>query len=109
MPDLASSNGKTMDNPIKAVIVDDDTVVIDGCKLVKTDEIADALRSALQSDPNIILVIEPTKNEYYRGIGKVIYASQHVGMPVENLRYTNEDGEVLTFDELRARNPTPSV
>lgn len=96
-----------MNNLIKAVIVDDETVVIDGRKLVEKDEIAEKLRLALQNDPNFILVIEPTKNGYYRGTGKVIYASQRVGVPVENLRYTTEDGEVLTFDELRARNPTP--
>lgn len=98
-----------MDNPIKAIIMDDETVVIDGRKLVEKDEIAEALESALQSDPNFILVIEPMKNEYYRGTGKVIYASQRVGIPVENLRYTTENGEVVTFDELQARNSASSV
>jgi hypothetical protein len=53
-------------------------------------------------------VIEP-KDGCYKGIGKVIHASQRVGVPVENLRYTTGDGEVVTFDELRARNATPSV
>lgn len=82
--------------------------MIDGRKLVEKDEVAEALRSALQSNPNFILVIEP-KNEYYKGMGKVIYASPRVGVPVENLRYTMEGGEVVTFDELRARNPIPPV
>jgi hypothetical protein len=101
--------GENMGNPIKAIIVDDETIVIDGRKLAEKDEIAEVLRQALQSDPNFILVIEPTKNGYYRGTGKVIYASQRVGVPVENLRYTTEDGEVISFDELRARNPTPPL
>ena len=96
-----------MDKPIKAVIMDDETVVMDGRKLVGNDQIADALREALQSDPNFILLIEPTKNGGYRGTGKLIYASQRVGVPIENLRYTLEDGEVVTLDELRARNPSP--
>lgn len=98
-----------MNNQIKAVIVDDETILIDGRRLVEKDEVAETLRSALQSNPNFILVIEPTKNEYYKGTGKLIYASQRVGVPVENLRYTMEGGEVVTFDELRARNPTPPV
>ena len=67
------------------------------------------LGSALQSDPNFILVVEPTKNEYYKGIGTVIYASQRVGMPAGNLRYMTEDGKVVTFDELRTRNSMPSA
>ncbi|MFC5461158.1 hypothetical protein [Massilia niabensis] len=98
-----------MDNQLKAVILDDETILLDGRKLVEQDELADALRLALQRDPNLILVIEPAKNEYYKGTGKVIYASQRVGVPVENLRFTTEDGDVVTFDELRARNPAPPV
>jgi hypothetical protein len=97
-----------MNNHIKAVIVDDDTILIDGRQLPGQDEVGDALASALRDDPQFILVIEP-KDGCYKGIGKVIYASQRVGVPVENLRYTTEDGEVVTFDELRARNATPSV
>ena len=96
-----------MDNHIKAVIVDDETIVFDGRKLLEQDALADALRSALQSDPNFILVIAPTQAGYYKATGKVIYASQRAGVPVENLRYTMEDGEVVSFDELRARNPAP--
>jgi hypothetical protein len=91
---------------MKAVIIDPETISIDGRKLIGTDEVADVLRSALQSDPNFTLVIEPMKSEYYKGTGTVIYASQRVGVPVENLRYTTEDGDVVTFDELRERNAT---
>ena len=96
-----------MTNHIKAVIVDDDTILIDGKKLAGQDEVSDVLGSALRNDPDLILVIEP-KAGCYKGIGKVIYGSQRVGMPVENLRYTMEDGEVVTFDALRARTPPPS-
>jgi len=93
-----------MGNQIKAVIVDDETISIDGRTLLDRDALVDALGSALQRDPAVILVIAPQKNEYYKGIGQVIYASQHVGFPVENLRYTMEDGDVVSFDELRARS-----
>ena len=84
-------------------------LLINGSKLVGTDAVADVLRSALQSDPNFTLVIEPMKNEYYKGTGTVIYASQRVGVPIENLRYTMEDGDVVTFDELRERNTTTPI
>lgn len=93
---------------IKAVILDDEAVSINGRMLIENDEVAQALESALQADPDFILVIEPVKHEYYKGIGKVIYASQRVGVPVANLRYTMEGGEVVTFDELRRRNPASS-
>ena len=98
-----------MRNQIKAVVVDDETIEIDGRKLAGIDEVADALASLLRNEPDFILVIEPAKNEYFNGTGTVIYASQRIGMPVENLRYTMEDGEVVSFDELRSRNPTPPV
>ena len=94
-----------MDNHIKAVIVDDETILFDGRQLVEQDALDDALRSALQNDPNFILVIAPTQHGYYKATGKVIYASRRAGVPVENLRFTMENGEVVTFDELRARNP----
>jgi hypothetical protein len=97
-----------MENQLNVLIVDDETISIAGQALVERADIVDALRTAVQGDPGVILVIEPKQNGYYKGIGKVIYASQHAGVPVENLRYTTEDGEVLTFDELRARHPAPS-
>ena len=50
-------------------------------------ELVEALRSALQQNPNVALVIEPVKAEYYAGVAKVIDASQRVGVQVENLRY----------------------
>ena len=97
-----------MNNHIKAVILDDDTILFDGRQLHGQDEVREALGSALQNDPGFILVIEP-KPGCYKGIGIVIYASQRVGVPLANLRYTTEDGEVVTFDELRARTPPPSA
>jgi hypothetical protein len=95
-----------MTNQIKAVVVDDDTISIDGRTLVEGAELAAALRSAMQRDPGMILIIEPRKPDDYKGIGKVIYASQAAGVPVASLRFTMDDGEVLTFDALRARHAT---
>jgi hypothetical protein len=62
------------------------------------------------ADPNFTLIIrQAASSGHYKGIGTVIYASQRVGVPVENLRWQMEDGEVVTFDESKARNPTPPV
>jgi hypothetical protein len=93
-----------MTHQIKAVVVDDDTISLDGRTLVEGAELAAALRSAMQRDPGVILIIEPRKPDDYKGIGKVIYASQSAGVPVESLRFTMDDGEVLTLDALRARH-----
>jgi hypothetical protein len=98
-----------MDNQITAVVVDDETILLDGRTLVGKDEVANALRSILESDPNFILLIGSMPTEHYKGIGTIIYASQRAGVPVQNLRLTMDNGEVVTFDELRARNPTPSM
>jgi hypothetical protein len=78
-------------------------------KLVESEELAEALKSALQRDPDFILVIAPMRSDYYKGIGKVLYTSQRVGVPIENLRYMTEDGRVVTFDELRAITPAEPV
>ena len=93
-----------MNNPITAVVIDEQTIELDGRTLVGMDEVADAIASALQRDPNLILLIASGPSEHYKGIGTVIYASQRVGMPVENIRWTMDDGEVVSVDELRARN-----
>jgi len=98
-----------MDNHIKAVIPDNETILIDDRKLVEIEELAEVLKSALQKDPNLVLVIAPMRSDYYKGIGKVLYASHRVGVPLENLRYAMENGEVVTFDELRARTPAEPV
>lgn len=95
-----------MNNQITAAVLDDTTILLDGRKHVGMDEVANALASALESDPNFTLVIESTPSEHYRGIGTVIYASQRVGVPVENLRWTMDDGAVVSFEELKARNAT---
>ena len=104
-----NSNEEIMNNQITAVILDDETISIDGQVLADNAALIDALRSALQRDPDVIVVIEATTSGYYKGIGKVMYGSQRVGVPVENLRYTTEDGHVVTFDELRARAPAPQA
>ncbi|VXB29939.1 hypothetical protein [Massilia sp. 9I] len=95
-----------MNRLISAVVVDDTTIVIDGRRLIGMDEVADALASALHSDPNFILLIESRPAEHYKGIGTVIYASQRVGVPVENLRWTTDDGDVVSFGELKDRHPS---
>jgi len=102
-------DGRMMSTQIKAVVADDDTIYLDGQKLVERDALVDALKAAVESDPDLILVIEPQQPGSYKGIGKVIYASQFAGMPVGCLRFTLEDGEVVSFAELQARGPAASA
>ena len=98
-----------MNNQITALVVDDETILLDGQKLTGMDEVANALRAALERESDCVLVIESISPDYYRGIGIVIYASQRIGVPMESLRLRMADGEVISFDELRARNSTPPV
>lgn len=72
-------------------------------------EIVDGLRSAPESDPNFTLIIRSTSTGQYRGIGTLIYASQRVGVQIENLRWQMDDGEVMSFDELKAQNRSPPL
>jgi hypothetical protein len=98
-----------MAKELKAVVAGDDTIYVDGQELGERAELVEVLKSALESDPDLILVIAPQQPDSYKGIGKVIYASQSAGVPVGNLRIAMQDGEVLSFDELRARGPAAPV
>jgi hypothetical protein len=94
-----------MGTQLNAVVIDDDTIFIEGRILSEQSALVDLFRSAVASDPGLLLVVSPRTDEHFKGIGKVIYASQRAGVPVANLRYRSEDGKVLTFDQLRARDP----
>lgn len=98
-----------MNDHTTAVVLDDQTILLDGRKLVGMDALASALRSKLESDPHFTILIESTPTAHYRGIGTVIYASQRAGVPVENLRWTMDDGAIVSFDELKARNSAAST
>lgn len=99
-----------MSNQITATVIGDEAISLDGSTLTGKDEIANGLKSTLERDPNFTLIIRPTTSTgHYKGIGTVIYVSQRVGIPVENLRWQMDDGEIVNFDELKARNPTPPV
>jgi hypothetical protein len=98
-----------MQNQIVAVVVDEETILLDGHMLIGKDELANAFKSALEGDPNFILLIGSKPTEHYKGIGTVIYASQRVGVPLENIRWTLDDGDVVTFDELRTRSQMSSL
>lgn len=99
-----------MSKQITATVVNDETILLDGSTCIGKDKVANGLRLALESDPHFTLIIRSAASSgYYKGIGTVIYASQRVGVPVENLRWQMEDGEVITFDELKAHNPTPPL
>jgi len=96
-----------MNKQITAVVEDDHKILLDGRELNGIDDVANALGAELEKDPNFTLVIASSPTEYYRGIGTLIYASQRAGVPVENLRWTMDDGAVVTFEELKARNAAP--
>ncbi|WP_312512477.1 hypothetical protein [Massilia sp.] len=93
-----------MTHQINAVAVDEGTILIDGHTVTGIDEAAEVLALALQSDPNVILLIESTPTAHYRAIGMVIYASQRVGVPLGNIRWTTDDGDVISFGDLKARS-----
>lgn len=84
---MARTGPRAMDDSLHVRVTDDETISIDGRVMAGNAELVDALRSALRDNPNVALVIEPVKAEYYAGVAKVIYASQRAGVPVENLRY----------------------
>lgn len=104
-----TSNECTMTDQINAVAVDEETVPIDGRTVTGVDEAAEVLALALHRDPNFILLIESTPTAHYRAIGIVIYASQRVGVPVENIRWTTDDGDVVGFGDLNSRHSTPPL
>lgn len=97
-----------MPNQKTALIVDDQTILLDGCQLVGMNEVAAALAAAHLADPDFLLVIGSQPEQHYKGIGTVIYASQRAGMPIDNLRFTTASGEVLTREQLRAMQAPPA-
>ena len=90
---------------VQARISGDEKIHINGQLLREKHEIVTVLQKIFDLNPEIILVVNPEKEEYFRGIGKVIYASQFVGISSENLRYSMANGETVTFDELHSRTP----
>ena len=89
---MARTGSSVMDHQLRVLVTDNETISMDGHALAGNAELVDALTSAVRRNPNVTLVIEPVKAEYYAGVAKVIYASQRAGVPVENLRYANETG-----------------
>jgi hypothetical protein len=77
-----------MDKSFTAVVLDDQTVMLDGRKVAGTDEVAEAIRLLLQSVPHFVLMIEGTPEKHYEGIGTVIYGSARAGFELENLRFS---------------------
>lgn len=104
--DHHSVKGDVMEKQLRVIVEDDETMSIDGRRLSGRDELVDALKSAVASDPGVVLVIAPESSDNYHGIGKVIYASQYAGVPPAQLRYTMADGTVVTPDEMQSRNRT---
>lgn len=98
-----------MHNQVMAVVEDAETILLDGCRLIGINAVASALKSALAVDPNLILVIGSKPTDHYKGIGTIIYASTRVGVPIENIRWTMDDGKVVTFEELKAWSPMSST
>jgi hypothetical protein len=84
---MARIGPNAMDDVLRVLVTDDETISIDGRLLAGNAELVDALRSALRDNPNVALMIEPVKAEYYTGVARVIYASQRAGVPVENVHY----------------------
>lgn len=77
-----------MDKSLTAVVLDDQTEMLDGRKLAGTDEVAEAIGLLLRSVSDFVLMIEGTPDKHYEGIGTVIYGSARAGFDLENLRYS---------------------
>ena len=100
---------KNMTVEMAATVLDDETILLNGRTLVGKIEVADALKLALENYPGFILVIGSSPTQHYKGIGTIIYASQRVGVPIENMRLTMDDGEIVSFEELKTRNSMTSM
>lgn len=77
-----------MEKVLTAVVLDDQTVMLDGRKLSGTDEVAEAIRLVMRSAPDFALVVEGTPEKHYRGIGTVIYGSARAGFDLDKLRHS---------------------
>ena len=77
-----------MDKFLTAVVLDDQTVMLDGRRVAGTSEVAEAIGLLLQSIPHFVLMIEGTPEKHYEGIGTVIYGSARAGLELDNLRYS---------------------
>lgn len=76
-----------MSRHITAIIVDDDTISINGQQLCGMGQVGDALAAARLQDPDLVVVIEAANPGHYKGIGTVIYASQRAGIAGDRVRY----------------------
>ena len=93
-----------MVNQLRVVIVDDETIEVAGRTVGEQAELTTLFVAAFEQDPSMLLVMVPRSTELFKGIGKVIYASQRAGVPVDHLRFSDVDGELLSLDALRARH-----
>ena len=82
-----------MEKLLTAVVLDDQTVMLDGRKLAGTDEVAEVIGVLLQSVPHFVLMIDGMPEKHYEGIGKVIYGSSRAGFELDNLRYSWKGSE----------------
>ncbi|MBB5609358.1 MULTISPECIES: biopolymer transporter ExbD [unclassified Janthinobacterium] len=80
---------------IKAIIKDDVNVQIDGKNFTNRHEIVNKLSNLLNTYPGAALHIEADSNTYFRAIGNIIYASQQVGVPKENISITTPEGNIF--------------
>lgn len=90
-----------MPHQIDLVIQGNNTISIDGHTLADGNGLVEALHSALERDPNLVLVVAPARNAHYEVIGKVLYTIHRIGFSSENLRFKKEDGAVVRFDALK--------
>lgn len=68
---------------LTAVIKDDNFVHIDGVAYSERDELMKVFKVFLNDHPNGTLFIDAETNEYFRAIGKAVYASQFAGFSKE--------------------------
>lgn len=90
-------------NLIRVDIASQEDVVLDGVVYKDAGKLAEKLRENFAANPDAWLLISPVEEEFYRGTGKAIYASQSAGVLPERLRYKTREGEIISFEELKSR------
>ena len=84
---------------VRLLVLENDVVQIGDLLLSDRNEIGAAMRKIFNHDQDTIFLIEPRAEIYYKGVGKIIYGSQLIGLPLSCLLYKNEDGEIINFPE----------
>jgi hypothetical protein len=92
-----------MGNFIRLDITGQENVMLEGVAYQEKEKLSEKLREHFSENPDAWLLVSPVEEEFYRGIGMVLYAGHSAGISAEKLRYRTQSGEIISFEELKAR------